>query len=147
MYKMIVSVVLLLSMVSCGDTYQSDIPNKRVDMKINLLQSPYFKIDNSPYFLEVKQPSKYDEYVGYSGLIIGYSVLNGFCAYDLCCPIEAQQNVRVSIQKENWKAVCAKCGSEYDLMNGGVLTKGEKGAYLKSYKAEKTGEYTLYVHN
>lgn len=147
MYKVIVAVVLLLGMVSCGDTYQSDIPNMRVRMEIDLLQSPYFKINESTYFLEVKQPSKYNEYVGYSGLIIGYTVLNGFCVYDLCCPIEAQQNVRVSIQKESWKAVCSQCGSEYDLMNNGVLTKGEKGAYLKPYKAEKTGEYSLYIHN
>ncbi len=46
-------------------------------------------------------------------------------AYDLSCPVEAAYNITLSINPENFEAVCPKCGSRYDpLMGAGGPVKG-----------------------
>lgn len=46
-------------------------------------------------------------------------------AYDLACPVECKENIRVTYDDTNMEAVCPLCGSHYDvLMGGGALTSG-----------------------
>lgn len=46
-------------------------------------------------------------------------------AYDLSCPVEGRQDVRVSIDSSTFDAVCAQCGSHYDVVTGaGVSVSG-----------------------
>ena len=46
-------------------------------------------------------------------------------AYDLACPVERQQDIRVEIDSRTLEAVCPVCGSHYDVtMAGGAPTSG-----------------------
>lgn len=43
---------------------------------------------------------------------------NAPLAYDLACPVEAKSDVLVEIDKNNYEAVCKKCGSRYNVCEG-----------------------------
>lgn len=70
-------------------------------------------------------------YVGFGGvLLVGgvdpyTSEPNVPLAYDLSCPVERSQTVRVAIDSDNLDAVCPVCGSHYDvIMAGGSPVSG-----------------------
>ena len=54
------------------------------------------------------------EYTGFGGVLLIYGV-NGPLAYDRACPNEAKQDVVLNIDKENFEAVCPKCGSRFNV--------------------------------
>lgn len=64
-------------------------------------------------------------YLGFGGiLLIGgmdpfTTEPNVPLAYDLSCPVERSQTVRVAINPDNLEAVCPKCGSRYDVVMAG----------------------------
>ncbi len=64
-------------------------------------------------------------YLGYGGvLLIGgvdpfTSETNVPLAYDLSCPVERSQTVRVAVDSESLEAVCPKCGSHYNVVTSG----------------------------
>lgn len=66
-----------------------------------------------------------NSYVGFGGvLLIGgidpfTSEPNVPLAYDLSCPVERSQTVRVAIDADNLEAVCRVCGSHYDVITAG----------------------------
>lgn len=65
-------------------------------------------------------------------------------AYDLACPVECKNNVRVAIDPNTLEAVCPQCGSHYDVvMTGGAPVDGPAltGEYkyrLQPYKCLPT---------
>ena len=70
-------------------------------------------------------------YTGYGGvlLIMGmdpYSAGNVVpLAYDLSCPVERRENIRVYVDDETLEAICPVCESHYDVcMAGGSPTAG-----------------------
>ena len=73
-------------------------------------------------------PSNYpfnaNTYTGYGGVLLMMG-MEGPMAYDLSCPVEAAQNIVLSIDPNNFEAVCPTCNSHYDpLMNAGAPIKG-----------------------
>ena len=74
-------------------------------------------------------------------------------AYDLACPVERKANIRVSIDSENYVAVCSECKSVYDVtMASGAPIGGEafNGKYkyaLKSYRVIPSGNGGYYITN
>lgn len=74
-------------------------------------------------------------------------------AYDLSCPVEKSQTVRVYIDADDLEAVCPKCGSRYDVVTaggspvGGPALTGEYKYGLRRYVCdpEQGGGYV--VHN
>lgn len=62
---------------------------------------------------------------GYGGVLLirGMDPFSGNTdfpmAYDLSCPVEMKQNVRVQVDGETYEAVCPVCGSHYDVVMGG----------------------------
>ena len=70
-------------------------------------------------------PFNANTYVGFGGvLLIGgidpfTSETNVPLAYDLSCPVECSQTVRVAVNQENLEAVCPVCGSHYDVITAG----------------------------
>lgn len=64
-----------------------------------------------------------------------------FGAYDLACPYEAQQQVRI-IPNNNNRAVCPKCGSQFELFTGKVIEGPalKKTKILQPYYVRKTGD-------
>lgn len=70
-------------------------------------------------------------YVGFGGVMLVGGVdpytsePNVPLAYDLSCPVECSQTVRVYIDSENLDAVCPVCASHYDvIMAGGSPVSG-----------------------
>ena len=39
-------------------------------------------------------------------------------AYDLACPVEISQKITLSINADNFEAVCPRCGSRYNPLTG-----------------------------
>lgn len=72
-------------------------------------------------------------------------------AYDLACPVECRQDIRVYVDEASYEAVCPVCGSRYDVtMAGGAPTGGPaltgKHKYaLKKYNCipTQTGGYMI----
>ena len=44
--------------------------------------------------------------------------MDGPLAYDLSCPVEASPTVTLSVNADNFEAVCPKCGSRYNPLTG-----------------------------
>ena len=98
-------------------------------------------------------------YVGFGGvLLIGgidpfTSEPNVPLAYDLSCPVERSQTIRVAIDQENLEAVCPVCNSHYDvIMAGGSPVSGPAltGKYkysLRRYVCDPAQEGGYIIHN
>ncbi len=96
-------------------------------------------------------PYSADSRTGYGGvLLIGgmdpFSAdTNVVLAYDLSCPVERKPEIRVHIEGDTYQAVCAVCGSHYDVtMAGGAPLSGpaaQKGKQygLRRYRCLPTG--------
>ena len=54
-------------------------------------------------------------YTGFGGVLLVSNIMNIPLAYDLACPVEANYNIRLYIDKEKLQAVCPQCGSRYDV--------------------------------
>lgn len=98
-------------------------------------------------------------HVGFGGvLLIGgvdpfTSDPNVPLAYDLSCPVERSQTVRVAIDADRLEAVCPVCGSRYDVLTaggapvGGPALTGQYKYGLRRYvcQPEQSGGYI--IHN
>lgn len=104
-------------------------------------------------------PYTANSYTGFGGVLLIGGVdpftaePNVPLAYDLACPVERQQNVRIVIDSDNLEAVCHKCGSRYDVVMAGgspvagpALT-GDTKYGLRRYTCtpDKSGGYI--IHN
>lgn len=104
-------------------------------------------------------PFNANTHVGYGGvLLIGgvdpyTSEPNVPLAYDLSCPVEKSQTVRVYIDSDNLEAVCPECGSHYDvIMAGGSPVSGPAltGKYkygLRRYVCDPARDGGYIIHN
>jgi hypothetical protein len=78
---------------------------------------------------------------------------NAPLAYDLSCPVEMKQDVRVEIEGDLYDAVCPVCGSHYDVVMGGGAPKsgpaatGEHKYGLKRYQCLPTGQGGYIITN
>ena len=82
------------------------------------------KIPSNFQFLETT-------YTGYGGvlLIMGMNPFSAGdvipLAYDLSCPVECKDYIRVAVDPTSLEAICSSCGSHYDVtMSGGAPTAG-----------------------
>lgn len=82
-----------------------------------------------------------------NGLIVGFGSLSSpmtFYAYDLECPNCFDPNyipvrskpLSISV---NGLATCNLCKRQYDMNNGGIVSKGEGGKKMTRYRAATTG--------
>lgn len=104
-------------------------------------------------------PYSANSYVGFGGvLLVGgvdpfTSEPNVPLAYDLACPVECSQTVRVSVDPDNLEAVCPVCGSHYDVvMAGGSPVSGPAltGKYkygLRRYVCDSAQGGGFIIHN
>lgn len=162
------AILILLSTSACKDEYLSSIPDAPVNLTCDLTN--YFVQLTTPgqFSLVTKISGGYqisfpgktplairgeatnkEVYLGYGGLIIGNSSFSGYCAFDATCPVEASRKAILAIKNDGLgTAVCPKCGSEFDLNNGGIPVKGESKERLKQYKASLvSGATKLRVFN
>ncbi|MBD5234265.1 MAG: hypothetical protein HDS65_08835 [Bacteroidales bacterium] len=88
-------------------------------------------------------PSKFpytaNTYTGFGGVLLVCDVLGNPQAFDLACPVECRQNVRVAVKVDDEHlAVCPECGSKYNVFSlMGHPVSGEaarKGYALRRYR-------------
>lgn len=90
------------------------------------------------FIREQNQPAGYTYSVqtatGWGGVLLVMDVYSTARAYDLSCPVERQQNVRVRINSETNLAECPECHSTYDvfLLNGALAGAPTSGPALIS---------------
>jgi len=132
--------ILTLSTVSCNDNVISSIPDFPVYLELNLTSTyPTFKNSYNKSLLFEKGVSVTDK-IGYGGILVYTGLDGGYYAFDMSCPYEAKQDVRV-FPNGSGQAVCEGCGSVFDIGYGiGNPSSGKAKETLKRYKAILSGD-------
>ena len=81
------------------------------------------------------------ERLGLGGIVVVHTPLDEYCAFDLACPNEQtpNSNTIIEVEKDRINAVCPKCGTKYQIMNGtGIALEGKKYG-LRSYRVTISG--------
>lgn len=125
------AVAFALVLTACEQINNYRIPAAPVNIELNNqgLWDSYgvHSFGEYKFFIrDLRQPDNYsytaNTYTGYGGvlLISGYSNgdYNTPLAYDLACPVEVKNNIRVTIDPVNKQAVCPECGSRFDVTEG-----------------------------
>lgn len=137
--------LLSLYLVSCNDNVISSIPDYPVSLNLNLTTTyPNFRNSYNKFLIFKKEVFVTDR-IGYGGILV-YSGFDGsYYAFDMSCPYEAKQNIRV-YPNDTGQAVCEGCGSVFDIGYGiGNPSSGKAKQALKRYKATLSGD-VLYVN-
>jgi len=122
---------LLLAFLA-GATACDTIDNKviprytvRIDLGSYALWSTYgvggmgeYRIFNRDKQLPSNFPYNVNTYTGYGGVLLMMGI-DGPLAYDLSCPVEASQDIILSISPDNFDAICPRCGSRFNPLTGG----------------------------
>ncbi len=111
--KRLCFLLLLLLILSCDKVEKSNVPYARVYFEVDL----QFKDKELSGLLTQKVFSTDDarndgEMMGYAGILVAHGSY-GYYAYDLCCPHEAQRNIKIA-PTDIGTAICPECGTEYD---------------------------------
>lgn len=166
--RMSVASLLLLLCGSCDAIYDDVIPAMPVN--INLTNSGTWNTYGVAgygffrYFIKYPGtvlpagfPYNQTSYTGYGGvlLISGMDPYTGETnvpmAYDMSCPVERSQTVRVYIDTSNLDAVCEVCGSHYNVVEGagaplsGPALSGPQKYKLKKYRCLYSPEGGYYI--
>lgn len=144
------SILLLVTipfLSGCGDKEEEDIFNAIVYFEVDTRSGRPDHALNSPsnYKTFEKVRLAKDKGVGYGGLLVVCSLepIEGttfyhLYAYDLACPNERSANTKV-VPQSNGRAKCPKCGSEYDMFSG-VVVSGESKQNLQRYHARPNNQ-------
>ena len=148
---------VLCSLSGCNTTDDERIPNMAVSINLSDagLWSRYgvsgFGIPQ--YFIKsLRQPAGFAyldrTMTGFGGVLL----IGGFdyrinevapLAYDLACPVERKQDVRVKVDPESFEAICPVCGSKYDVtMGAGAPLSGPAASMhygLRAYRCVPNG--------
>ena len=144
---------IAVAFVSCTEINDNQLPISPV--RINLSTAGYWQTYGvaSPgtYRMFVKSeriPANYpynaNIYTGFGGVLLVSDLYSGEpMAFDLSCPVERRANVRVTIEDESYDAVCASCGSHFNVMGGwGAPISGKaltEKVGMTRYNVIKTG--------
>ena len=133
MKKISFILLLLVAMASCERINNKEVPSfmVRLDLGTYALWNTYgvsgvgdWRYFNRDMRLPANFPYNVNTYTGYGGILLiqGLDAGTGSynpLAYDAACPVENRMDVVVSIDSENFDAVCPKCNSRYDVLMGG----------------------------
>ena len=122
----IVALIALAFASSCDHIDNKSVPNFTV--RINLGDyarwNTYgvngmgeFRIFNREKGLPKGFPYDVNTYTGFGGVLLMMG-MDAPMAYDLSCPVEVSQNIILSIDADNFEAVCPKCGSRFNPLTG-----------------------------
>lgn len=124
----IIGVILLLFTQSCIEINDDQIPSYPVS--INLSTAGYwqtygvtspgmYRVFNVGERIPANYPYVATSRTGFGGVLLVSDIYSGEpCAYDMSCPVERRADVRIYVDESSYEAVCAKCGSHYDIMGG-----------------------------
>jgi hypothetical protein len=110
--------------LSC-DKNKSQIPNVYVDIYIDL---------TDPLYSDLQVPGNF-VYItgGVNGIILYRSSMDEFNAFERTCPYDPDCG-KVTVDESSYTAIdTVCCGSEFTLLNDGMVTQGPSQFPLKSY--------------
>lgn len=132
-FPVLIVLVTLLMASSCEHINNKIVPRYtvRIDLGSYALWNTYgvpgvgdYRIFDRVKGIPANFPYNVSTFTGYGGVLLMMGI-DGPMAYDLSCPVEASQNITLSINPENFEAVCSTCGSRYDpLMGAGGPVSG-----------------------
>ncbi|MDL2266277.1 hypothetical protein LJC43_07850 [Parabacteroides sp. OttesenSCG-928-G21] len=117
MKRVFCCLVVFLIVAGCTKTEKSRVPYAPVFFTVSL----QYEDKELSGLLKTKsftKTRKAGEYIGYSGIFVVHGVDENFYAFDLCCPHEAQQDVKVT-PSDDGVATCSECKTVYDISYGG----------------------------
>jgi len=124
--------LLLIGFMSCQG-YESSIPDSYVYLKRNIYTD---NLSSPGSYLYVDKPRAATEGLGFGGILIVHSfdVDHVYYAFDLACPVEKNQNVRIGKPDQGLFCICDSCGEKYDLGLGlGVPLNHKSKEGLRRY--------------
>ena len=120
------ALMLLTLCTSCDTIDSKTIPNftVRIDLGNFALWNTYgvngmgdYRIFSREKNLPANFPYNVNTYTGFGGILLMMG-LEEPMAYDLACPVEISQKITLSINADNFEAVCPRCGSRYNPLTG-----------------------------
>jgi nitrite reductase/ring-hydroxylating ferredoxin subunit len=140
--------LLALQFASCDDTYKSSIPDYPVHLELNLA-AEYSTFRNSTnksftFIRGITPGIPETNYTGFGGILV-YSGFDGqYYAFDMSCPYEAKQNIRVH-PNDIGQAICDSCKTVFNIGYGiGDPASGPAKETLRRYKTNLSGDI-LYI--
>lgn len=122
-----ISALLLLVMASaCDHIDNKSVPRftVRIDLGNVALWNTYgvngmgdYRIFNREKGIPSNFPYNVNTFTGYGGVLLMMG-MDAPMAYDMSCPVEASPTIRLSINPDNFEAVCSRCGSRYNPLTG-----------------------------
>ncbi|MDR2824258.1 MAG: hypothetical protein LBB41_03550 [Prevotellaceae bacterium] len=137
--KYLIFAVYAIYISSCEDNRHSPILDYPVHLEIDLLgEYNTFKGSKGESLIFI-EPRLATDRLGFGGILVCTNMTGEYCAFDLACPYEAKRDVRV--RPDGLVAVCAECGSQFDLWETalGVPTQGVSKFPLKKYQVRESG--------
>jgi hypothetical protein len=125
-FKTLAMLVVLVAATGCEHIDNKAVPSfiVRIDLSSYALWNTYgvagmgdYRIFNREKNIPSNFPFNVNTYTGYGGVLLMMGMEYPM-AYDLSCPVEVSQNITLSINPENFEAVCPKCGSRYNPLTG-----------------------------
>jgi len=139
------TVLLFLMALSGCRGYESNIPDRPVYLKRNIDTE---NISSPGSFLYISSVKFATDRIGFGGILIIHTYENNFSAFDLACPVELRENIRIGKPDQSLISKCDSCGEKYYLIDGsGTPTKGISKERLKRYKVTVDEYNNLFVTN
>ena len=141
---LVFTLIISFSFAGCNDNVVSSIPDFQVYMELNLTTTyPTFRNSYNKSLTFEKGVVATDR-TGFGGILVYTGLDGGYYAFDMSCPYEAKQNIRV-YPNDKAQVVCEGCGSVFDIGYGiGNPSSGKAKEVLKRYKAALVGDI-LYI--
>ena len=152
-----IAVLLVLLFASACDRIDNKtVPRYtvRIDLSGYAIWSTYgvsgmgeYRIFNRDKRIPANFPYNVNTYTGYGGVLLMMGI-DGPMAYDLSCPVEVSPEIILSINADNFEAVCPRCNSHFDpLMNAGGPVSGvaiNNKVGMRQYRVmANNGGYTI----
>ena len=106
--------IMLVCLIGCS-SYESDIPVRSVYIKRNINT---YNLNSYGSYLYISAASLSPDEIGYGGILIVHAFDGNYYAFDLACPVEVNENVRIGKPDGSLISKCDSCGERYDLSFG-----------------------------
>lgn len=122
----ITALLTLMMASSCDHIDNKAVPRftVRIDLGGYAMWNTYgvngmgdYRIFNREKGLPSNFPYNVNTFTGYGGVLLMMGI-DAPMAYDLSCPVEASHEIILSIDNDNFEAVCPRCGSRYNPLTG-----------------------------